>query len=292
MLRDYSPHSLDNKTYLVEEAWKKARDDELGLLASCVEPRPTIPSPTELKILRFCLSTVKDEKGRAVKVCAGCKSCDGTMQYKKTHSTWGSRTDGSSSDEEDDTVAKVLEKFKQCFDDIVDFETVFTHLAAAVRRRVTQNRSDGDEEDRHRSDNNEREEFSYDDKSEECSLETEGRAADIDRSVQLIMDEKARCSHALRELHAPTHQAIHQAAKACYMSITFKQMYRGAIDRGATEAQKTFLLNYIDFEYERFMEGRQHMEIPQTLLGSWIILYNNGSDGSVRACLESHFNWG
>ena len=83
MLRDYSPHSLDNKTYLVEEAWKKARDDELGLLASCVEPRRTIPSRTELKILRFCLSTVKDEKGRAVKVCAGCKSCDGTMQYKK-----------------------------------------------------------------------------------------------------------------------------------------------------------------------------------------------------------------
>ena len=252
MLRDYSPHSLDNKTYLVEEAWKKARDEELGLLASCVEPRRTIPSRTELKILRFCLSTVKDEKGRAVKVCAGCKSCDGTMQYKKTRSTWGSRTDGSSSDEEDDTVAKVLEKFKQCFDHIVvpnlrkneHFETVFTHLAAAVRRRLTQNPSDGHEEDRHRSDNNEREEFSYDDKSEECSLDTEGRAADIDRSVQLIMDEKARCSHALRELHAPTHQAIHQAAKACFMSITLKQMYRGAIDRGDAEARK---INFLVF---------------------------------------------
>ena len=153
-------------------------------------------------------------------------------------------------------------------------------------RRAGRKKSSGDEEDGHRSDNSESEEFSYDDKSEECSLETEGRAADIDRSVQLIMDEKARCSHALRELHAPTHQAIHQAAKACFMSITFKQMYRGAIDRGATEAQKTFLLNYIDFEYERFMEGRQYMEIPQALLGSWILLYNSGSDGSVRASLE------
>ena len=302
MLRDYSPHSLDNKTYLVEEAWKKARDDELGLLASCVEPRRTIPSRTELKILRFCLSTVKDEKGRAVKVCAGCKSCDGTMQYKKTHSTWGSRTDGSSSDEEDDTVAKVLEKFKQCFDDIVDFETVFTHLAAAVRRRVTQNTSDvsgrqqiqavvprldgarragrkkssGDEEDGHRSDNSESEEFSYDDKSEECSLETEGRAADIDRSVQLIMDEKARCSHALRELHVSTHQAIMCAAKVCYTSITLKQMYnRGAIDRGDAEARKiNFLVQYINYEYERVLEERQYIEIPQDLLGSWIHVYN------------------
>ena len=180
-----------------------------------------------------------------------------------------------STDEEDDTVAKVLEKFKQCFDDIVDFETVFTHLAAAVRRRVTQNTSDGDEEDRHRSDNNEREEFSYDDKSEECSLDTEGRAADIDRSVQLIMDEKARCSHALRELHAPTHQAIHQAAKACFMSITLKQMYRGAIDRGDAEARKiNFLVQYINFEYERVLEERQNMEIPQDLLGSWIHVYN------------------
>ena len=181
-----------------------------------------------------------------------------------------------STDEEDDTVAKVLEKFKHFFGHIVDFETVFTHLAAAVRRRVTQNTSDGDEEDRHRSDNNEREEFSYDDKSEECSLETEGRAADIDRSVQLIMDEKARCSHALRELHVSTHQAIMCAAKVCYTSITLKQMYnRGAIDRGDAEARKiNFLVQYINFEYERVLEERQYIEIPQDLLGSWIHLYN------------------
>ena len=310
MLRDYSPDSLDNTTSIVEDAWKKARDEELGLVASCVERRPTIPSPTQLKILRFCLSRVKDEKGRAVKVCAGCKSCDATMEYKKTTSTWGSRTDASSSDEEDDTVAKVVEKFKQCFDHIVGpnlrknehFETVFTHLAAAVRRRVTQNTSDvsgrqqiqavvprldgarragrkkssGDEEDGHRSDNSESEEFSYDDKSEECSLETEGRAADIDRSVQLIMDEKARCSHALRELHVSTHQAIMCAAKVCYTSITLKQMYnRGAIDRGDAEARKiNFLVQYINFEYERVLEERQYIEIPQDLLGSWIHLYN------------------
>ena len=160
MLRDYSRDSLDN------------------------EPRPIIPSRTELKILLFCVRGMKDEKGRAVQVCAGCKSCDASMEYKASSTTWGSRTDGSSS----------------CC-------------------------SSSDEEDEHRSENSESEECSYGDlavcdgsergrMSIECSLDTEGReellqtvgvawvaslAADINRSIQLLIDEKARVAHQMRE---------------------------------------------------------------------------------------------
>ena len=97
---------------------------------------------------------------------------------------------------------------------------------------------------------------------------------DLDRSVQLLMDAKARCSHAIREQLVETNQAIHAAAKACYSSITLKQICTGAIDRGGTEAEKTFLLNYIDFEYQRVLEARQYMEIPDVLLRGWMYIYN------------------
>ena len=151
MLRDYSRDSLDN------------------------EPRPIIPSRTELKILLFCVGGRKDDKGRAVQVCAGCKSCDATMEYKTSSTTWGSRTDGSSSgcsssDEED-------EEEEEEEDEPIDLTLI---------------------------------DFQCDPQFYQCSLDTAGREelfqtvgvaweasldADINRSVQLLIDEKARLAH-------------------------------------------------------------------------------------------------
>ena len=156
MLRDYSRDSLDN------------------------EPRPIIPSRTELKILLFCLRGRKDDKGRAVQVCAGCKSCDATMEYKTSSTTWGSRTDGtssscSSSDEEDE------EEEEEEEDEPIDLTLI---------------------------------DFQCGPEFDQCSLDTAGREelfqtvgvaweasldADINRSVQLLIDEKARLAHQKRE---------------------------------------------------------------------------------------------